>query len=148
PTDEIPATGYTIWRKGPDDKAWGNGVSLPANATSYVDDNVSAGGSYEYQIEKQSALYSAWGYLCVGLNAPLIEYRGKVVLVVDSSIAGSLGSQIDRLEQDLVGDGWGVIRKDVSRDDRPENVRRLIQNEWQADRANVRVVLLLGHVPV
>src|ERR1051325_1223997 len=80
-TDEIPATGYTVWRKGADDKAWGNGVSLPADATSYTDENVAAGGSYEYQIEKQSALYSAWGYLCVGLNAPLLESRGKVVLV-------------------------------------------------------------------
>src|SRR4051812_37551879 len=129
PGDEIPATGYTIWRKGPDDKAWGNGVSLPGDATSYTDESVSAGAAYEYQIEKQSTLYSAWGYLCVGLNAPLIESRGKVVLVVDNSIAGPLAGEINRLQQDLVGDGWGVIRHDIARDDRPENVRRLIQND-------------------
>jgi hypothetical protein len=148
PTDEIPATGYNIRRKDPDELAWGNTVSLPANATSYTDENVSVGRAYEYQIEKQSALYSAWGYLCVGVNAPLIEARGKVILVVDNSVAGAIGGELQRLQQDLVGDGWGVVRKDVARDDRPENVRNLIRDEWQADRANVRAVFLLGHVPV
>ncbi len=148
PTDEIPSTGYNVRRKDPDDIAWGNTVSLPADATSYTDDSVEVGHSYEYQVEKQSMLYSAWGYLCVGVNAPLIESRGKVVLIVDSSIAGAIGGELARLQQDLVGDGWGVIRKDFNRDENPQTIRDAIRAEWQADRANVRAVFLLGHVPV
>ncbi|MEO5959880.1 MAG: fibronectin type III domain-containing protein, partial [Opitutaceae bacterium] len=148
PTDEIPATGYTVRRKLPDERWWGSGVTLSAGATSFVDDNVALGGTYEYQIEKGSALYPAFGYIRVAINAPLVESRGKVVLVVDRSIAGAVSNELKRLERDLVGDGWGVVRKEVARDDRPENVRRLIQQEWEADRANTRSVFLFGRVPV
>lgn len=148
PADEIPATGYTVWRKAPDSPTWGTGTRLPADATSYTDENVAAGNTYEYQIEKESALYSAWGYLAVGINAPLIESRGTVVLVVDRSIAGGISGELQRLQRDLVGDGWGVIRRDVGRDDRPEDVRNAIRATWEADRAAVRAVFLLGHVPV
>jgi hypothetical protein len=148
PTDQIPPTGYNVWRKSPGDAWWGAPVHLPASATSYVDDNVAVGQIYEYQIEKQSALYSAWGYLSVGLNAPLVESRGKVLLVVDRSIADGVATELQRLQRDLVGDGWGVIRVDVARDDRPENVRNAIRAQWQADPDNVQAVLLFGHVPI
>lgn len=148
PTDHEPATGYTVWRKHPADAAWGSGMNLPANATSYQDDNVTVGGVYEYQIEKHSDFVPAWGYVTVGINAPLIESRGKIVLVVDRSIAGGIASELRRLETDLAGDGWGVVRKEVGREDSPAAVRSLIQAEWAADRANVRAVFLLGHVPV
>ena len=43
---------------------------LPANATTYVDQNVAVGGTYEYEIEKESALYPAFGYIRVAINAP------------------------------------------------------------------------------
>ncbi len=148
PTDQIAATRYTVWRKGIDERSWGNPVSLPASATSYVDESVSIGGVYEYQIEKESALYSGWGYVAVGINASLIESRGKILLVVDASIAGAVSAELRRLERDLIGDGWGVIRKDVGRGDTPSNVRDQIRAEWNADRANVRAVLLFGRVPV
>lgn len=148
PTDQVPATGYTVWRKSIDEKSWGAGVSLPGHATWFVDENVTAGAIYEYQIEKESSLYSAWGYITVGVNAPLIEARGKVLLVVDASIAGAVANELRRFERDFVGDGWGVLRRDVGRDDHPANVRAMIRNEWNADRANVRAVILFGHVPV
>lgn len=148
PADQVPATAISVWRKAPEEKFWGNRVSLPAHATSYVDENVSVGGVYEYQIEKETAQFSAWGYISVGVNAPLIESRGKVVLVVDNSISGALGGELRRLERDLVGDGWGVIRKEVGRGDSPESVRNQIRGEWEADRANVRAVFLFGRVPV
>jgi hypothetical protein len=148
PVDQLPALGYTIWRKGLDGDAWGAAVSLPADASSYVDENVSVGGVYEYQIEKVTARFSAWGYIAVGINAPIIEARGKVILVIDREVADTVSSELRRLEQDLVGDGWGVVRKEVGRTDSPQSVRDVIRAEWEADRANVRAVLLFGHVPV
>lgn len=90
----------------------------------------------------------AWGYISVGINAPLIEARGRVILVVERGLAGAVPNELRRLERDLVGDGWGVTRLEVGRDDRPADVRARLQAEWNADRANVRSVLLLGHVPV
>jgi hypothetical protein len=148
PTDQIPPTGYNVWRKSPGDAWWGLPVRLPATATTYVDDNVAVGQIYEYQIEKQTTLYSAWGYVSVGLNAPLVESRGKVLLVVDRSIGGAVDAELQRLQRDLVGDGWGVIRLDVGRNDPPGQVREAIRAQWQADPDNVQAVLLFGHVPI
>src|SRR5262249_17856730 len=51
-------------------------------------------------------------------------------------------------EQDLLGDGWAVARYYVSRNDSPVNIKGLIKAEYVADPAQVRAVILLGHVPV
>src|ERR1043166_1675042 len=56
--DKIPATGYTVWRKAVSEPAFvGDGVSLSGDATSFTDDNVVVGATYEYQIRKSSPLY-------------------------------------------------------------------------------------------
>ena len=52
-----------------------------------------------------------------GINANMIESRGKILLVVDNTYASQLASELTRLQQDLVGDGWTVVRRDVSRSD-------------------------------
>lgn len=148
PADSVPAVGYRIWRREIDEIGWGSPVMLPAGATSYVDEAVSVGGIYEYQIEKEAQPFSAWGYLAVGVNAPLVDSRGTVILVVDREIAGPLEAELRRLEQDLTGDGWGVVRREVGRHDSPGSVREIIRAAWEADRTNVRSVFLLGHVPV
>jgi len=113
-----------------------------------VDNNVVEGQSYEYQIHKIASTYQGYGYICAGINTPLVEDRGKVILVVDSTYAADLSSELTRLQQDLVGDGWQVVRQDVSRYDSVQAVKAFIQSQYYADTANVRCVFLFGHVPV
>jgi hypothetical protein len=67
---------------------------------------------------------------------------------VDSTYAGELATQLARLQQDLIGDGWTVIRLDVNRSDTPVNIKNLIKARYAADPANVNTVFLFGHVPV
>ena len=55
--------------------------------------------------------------------------------------------EIARLEQDLVGDGWNVIRHNVSSEDSPTNIKTLIQTDYNDDPANVKAVFLFGHIP-
>jgi hypothetical protein len=149
PQDQYGANSYTVYRKAKDSGSWGGGTTLPGSATSYVDNNVAAGAAYEYQIVKAASLgYTGYGYIYAGVDAPLIDNRGKVILVVDSSQAGSLVSELTRLEQDLVGDGWTVVRRDVSRTDSPANVKNVIKAAYSADPANVKAVFLFGHVPI
>ena len=160
------ATDYTVNRKLRDDTVWGTGVALPAGATNYVDTNVVVGGAYEYGIFKDMTYspYYGEGEIYAGIQAPLTEYRGKVVLLVDNTYATNLAAELARLQQDLVGDGWTVLRHDVPRmavD--PANTsssvwaarlnelaaaKALIQADYNADPANVRAVFLFGHVPV
>ncbi|MEW6304923.1 MAG: Ig-like domain-containing protein [Verrucomicrobiota bacterium] len=141
---------YTVYRKAPHDTAWGVGTPLPGTATSFTDSNVLPGTPYEYQIFKtNSALaYSGYGYICSGIDVPLVERRGKLLLIVDDTHAASLAAELLRLQQDLTGDGWQVLRRDISRQDSPASIKNLIKADYDADPANVRAVFLFGHVPV
>jgi hypothetical protein len=150
PQDPYGADSYTVYRKGRDDYSWGDPIaSLPGSATAFTDSNVQAGAAYEYQITKAASLgYKGYGYIYAGINAPMIEARGKLILVVASNIAGSLAAELERLQNDLIGDGWQVIRHDVSVSDTPDNVRNFIMADFYADPANVNTVFLFGHVPI
>jgi hypothetical protein len=148
PQDTYGANSYTIYRKSVAQTSWGTGVTLPGSATTYTDNAVSAGAAYEYQVHKSAALgYSGYGYIYAGIQAPPTENRGKVVLVVENSAAAALQPELARLEADLVGDGWGVVRHDVDRAQSPESIRALIVADYQADRS-VSAVFLFGHVPI
>jgi hypothetical protein len=146
---DVNATGYVVSRKMVGDEAWGPGTSLAGSATSFVDANVSSGAAYEYQISKTTSVgYAGYGYVCAGINAPLIEQRGKLILIVDNLYAADLSAELARLQSDLVGDGWVVLRHDVSRNDSPANIKNIIQSDYVGDPVNVQAVFLFGHVPV
>jgi len=147
--DMFGADSYTVYRKAKNDTSWGSGMSLPGWATSFTDFSVSVGSTYEYQIIKDATLgYIGTGYIFTGINAPLTENRGKVILVVASESVVGLASELARLQSDLVGDGWQVVRRDVSSNDSPAYVRSVIQGEYWNDPGNVNTVFLFGHVPV
>lgn len=148
PTDPN-SQGYSISRKTTDAASWTSIASVSGSTGSYVDNNVTVGNSYEYQISSPTPWnYTGYGYITVGIQAPLVETRGKVLLVVDNTYAASLATELTRLQQDLVGDGWTVVRRDVSRHDSPANVKNVIKTEYYADAANLKSVFLFGHVPV
>jgi hypothetical protein len=141
-------TSYTIYRKALTDMGWGSGVQLPGTATTYLDSNVVEGTGYEYQVVKTTSQYSGYGYVYAGINLPLVENRGKLLLVVDTTHAADLANELGRLQQDLIGDGWAVVRLDVNRNDSVTSVKAKIKAQYDADPVNLRCVFLFGHVPV
>lgn len=149
PQDSVsPVSSYTVYRKALDGTSWGTGTMLPGSTTNYVDSNVTVGSAYEYQIVKVTSSYNGYGYVYAGINVPVIEARGKLVLLVDNTYATQLTNELARLQQDLTGDGWTVLRHDVARTDTPPNIKAVIQSEYNADPGNVKAVFLFGHVPV
>jgi len=146
--DPYGARSYTVSRKGRNAMAWGPATVLPGNATGFTDPNVVVGGSYEYQVVKVGKSYTGYGYIYAGINAPLREARGKLTLIVANTYAAQLAPELARLKSDLIGDGWQVIRHDVSPTDTTARVKNLILADYHADPANVRTVFLLGHVPI
>jgi hypothetical protein len=144
------ATGFTVHRKSWKTTTWGASiVSLPGSATGYDDTNVSVGVKYEYRVTATTTVgVTAYGYLASGIEIPLVESRGKVVLVVDNTHASALAAELTRLQEDLVGDGWIVLRHDVSPAASVPSVKALIKADYDADPANVTAVFLFGHVPV
>ncbi|HYF50381.1 MAG TPA: carbohydrate-binding domain-containing protein [Planctomycetota bacterium] len=136
------ASSYKIYRKSFGSTSWGSVIaSLSGSATSWTDTNVSVGGAYEYQVVR-SANVTGYGYIYAGVNANMIDGRGRVALVVDSSMSGPLSSELDRLEMDLIGDGWTVSRINVGRSDSVSSVKNAIKS------VNPRSVFLFGRVPV
>ena len=148
--DPYGANSYTVYRKAKTVTSWGQPLaSLPGYVTGYTDDSVSRGTTYEYQVVKEGALgYTGYGYLYTGIEAPAIEARGTLVLVVATESVVGLDSELTRLKNDLIGDGWQVVRHDVSSNDTPQSVRALIMGDYQAEPTNVSTVFLFGHVPI
>jgi len=146
--DPYGAKSYTVSRKGRNATAWGPATVLPGTAIGFNDPNVAVGGNYEYQVVKAGQGYTGYGYIYAGINAPLRDIKGKVILIVANTYAAALAPELARLKSDLIGDGWQVIRHDVSPTDGPGKVRNLIIADYNADPANVRAVFLFGHVPI
>lgn len=142
------ATNYAVRRKTRDAVVWATTNVLGPGATNYVDTNVVLGGAYEYRITKSATNYSGEGTIYAGLEVPLVEFRGKVILLVDSTQATPLALELARLEQDLVGDGWTVLRHDVARTAAVTNVKALIVGDYNADPTHVKALFLFGHLPV
>jgi len=142
------ATAHTVYRKAWGVASWGTAIAtLAGTATGYADGTVAAGTAYEYEVIRTAAV-TGYGYLATGTDLPLVEDRGKVVLVVDASMSASLAPELARLQRDLVGDGWTVLRHDVARTATVPSVKALIKADYDADPAHVKSVFLLGHVPV
>ena len=178
---ESRATGYQISRKLRTDTTWGGApgigtdwtiplATLPGTATSWTDNTVSIGVKYEYQILRTSTFpaikggtpwprevdgLNSWGYICAGINVAAVDHRGTLILIVDDTMAKPLSMELARLQDDLVGDGWSVIRHDVPRGSTVTydklgvvQVKEIILNDYLASPAEVKSVFLFGHIPV
>jgi hypothetical protein len=142
-------TQYTIFRKLKEETVWGGAVAtLTGTDTVYADDAVETGVSYEYKVLRTGTTFNGYGYINPGIELPATEHRGTLVLVVDSTFTVPLALEIGRLVSDMEGDGWKVVRYDVSRSTPVPDVKALIVNTYTLDPYNTRAVFLFGHVPV
>jgi hypothetical protein len=113
------------------------------------------GGLYEYEVERRP--------IFVALNLAQVTGRGRVVLLVDQTLASLLAPALSRWISDLVGDGWTVLRHDVPRHDDqawlpgPANsryqddcrrIKALVAADYQAQPAATRTVVIVGHVTI
>ena len=123
-------------------------------ATNYIplrftNSAVTVGQRYEYRVGKD--------YLLTGIAATPREDRGKIILVVEDSLAKQIGADLELLKADLVGDGWSVIRTNVPRHDDATwsknieaiaSIKSFITNVYYQDPVRTKAVYLIGHVPI
>ncbi len=139
---------HSIRRKAPGDSSWGPALVLPGDALSYTDTSALPGLAYEYEITKQHATYTGYGYVQAAIALPPVESRGALVLLVDQRHSAALAPELARLQDDLAGDGWRVLRHDVPPELPPPAVRSLIREAARAHPGEVRSVFLLGRIAV
>ncbi|MCX6270673.1 MAG: PKD domain-containing protein [Bacteroidetes bacterium] len=143
------ATQYTIYRKLKTDAGWGTVMAtLPGTSVQFMDLSVNTATSYEYKVVRTASNYTGYGYINSGIEMPAVEQRGTLILLVDNTFTTSCSSEIARLQTDLAGDGWKVIRHDVAPAAAVTAVKSLIVADYNLDPANTRAVFILGHVPV
>jgi len=142
------AQAFQISRKVLGDQSWTGMTTIGGQETSWTDESVTPGVVYEYQIKKTCPGYLGWGYVCAAIRRAVVEDRGGIILVVESDLGASLSAELARLQQDLVGDGWSVTRRDVSKTAPVTEVKNIIRNVYDADRSGTKAVFLFGHVPV
>jgi hypothetical protein len=127
-------------------------VSLPATATGYTDSAAAVGVGYEYKVIGYPAVTgepTAYGSVLAGIELPLVESRGTVLLVTASNLVAPLSAKIARLVDDLNGEGWVVDQLTVSPTDTVAAVKGQIVSRYNAAAAgSLKSVILLGHVPV
>ncbi|MCS1411439.1 MAG: hypothetical protein M2R45_04639 [Verrucomicrobia subdivision 3 bacterium] len=150
-----------IFRRPSGSTDWGQPLVSNYQAPTFTDRDLTPGFAYEYRIWDTSALNFGANpivlqqHLTAAINLPPVHNRGKVIMMIENSIATPLATEIATLKTNFVGDGWKVKSHLVSRqnDDNPELnsssieiIKSLIDREIQPNRTNV--ILILGHVPV
>ncbi|TXH22798.1 MAG: hypothetical protein E6Q99_08740, partial [Elusimicrobia bacterium] len=139
----------TVFRKTVDANAWGNAyATVTASATQFQDNAVQVGTLYEYRVVRVAGGVTGNGYVATGIEVPVVESRGKMVLLVDNTMATPLANELQQLQDDLLADGWTVLRTDVSRTASVQSVRNTIISLYNSDPTNVKALFLFGHVPV
>ncbi len=151
-------TAQQIYRRLKGEANWGSALAtLTVTDTSWADATAVPGVEYEYWMRRTYSSISptnALGYIAAGYHLPMVENRGKLLLVVDDTMSGPLAMELDSLRRDLAADGWTVqtilaARRDTATDvTAAADTRALIKAAYDADPANVKLVYLLGHVPV
>ncbi len=139
-----------IFRRSSNTAPWTELAAQPVTAMIYVDDTVAVGTRYEYFVHRvyDGGPGKASGWLSVGIRSPLVAERGKVILLVDDTMAGPLATELAQFSSDLTGDGWVVVRQDISRSATVPSVRAAVQSIYNADPAKTAALILFGHIPV
>jgi len=142
------ATGITIYRRAQGTSNWGTAVAtLAGTATGYVDNSVSLATGYEYGVVK-TGTPNAYGFATAGIELPATHDRGRIVLLCDNTHTASLATELTRLQADLEGDGWAVIRHDVAPSATVVSNKALVTAAYNAAPATTRAVLIIGHLAV
>ena len=112
--------GQIVRRRVKGDNAFGPNVYV--SGTTYADATAQPGVIYEYELIRTYTYnastwthYGASGFIHAGSKVPIVESRGAISLFCDSTTSPALAAELTQLQQDLVGDGWMVIRHDVPR---------------------------------
>lgn len=100
------------------DRYW-SAHQIIGSATEYEDTLVTEGMIYEYEVSgidlEEPNRIPRYGYTLARVNSPLVESRGRLLLLVEESLSSKIPSALHQLEKNLMADGWSVLTKQVPR---------------------------------
>jgi hypothetical protein len=116
--------------------------------SSYIDQGVALGKTYEYAIRRINNGVTAWGYVSVAVFTPVVDQRGKLLVFIDSATADGLGTDLRLFKDDIRGEGWQVVPFKTGPFTTVQWIKNQVVAAYNTDPANVKAILLIGDVPV
>lgn len=142
------ATNYFVFKKTKSATAWGNVIAtISKDSTRYVDNNVVVGTAYEYRVSKTSPLGNGFGYVYSAMKLAPTEWKGSILLLIDSTINARLKTEISTLKADLANEAWNVITYVPTYKNKVADIRKKISDVKTAN-PDLKTVFILGHVKV
>ena len=142
---------YLIKKKLKGDDTWIFLANVNTGITSYTDNSVSIGVSYEYSVEKVYSITNthvySWGFINAGIDVELDYNKGDLLLLVESNISTSLSNEIAQLKEDLYKDGWMVTTLSLDDNLSAIEVKDQIQSQYNL-LPNLKTIYILGHIAV
>ena len=166
---EANATSLSVARRLPGATSWTVLADLTVTETNYADATALPGTLYEYRVKRVvpqpqpvRADSEQFGTVSSAYNLPLFENRGRVIVVVDGTLATALAAELAQLRTDLAGDGWTVVYRESARQTvgidatgsgaarfaEVNALKQLIRSDYDASPANTRAVFLIGRLPI
>lgn len=144
------STNLLIYRKQPNTSGWGNPIAQVVPSTGVFTDTVTVGKVYEYYFKmvRSSAPNFSHSYLAVGIEGNPVHYKGKALLLVDSTLLSYVPDELLRLKLDLICEGWMVSEIDVNRWGAMEPIRNKVIANYNLDTLSHRALFILGDVTV
>lgn len=139
---------FTIFRKERSSNNWTELTTVPSSTFEWTDNSSQPNVFYEYRIKRNDSGVEVDGYVATGINCNDITYRGRILIVIDSTYKISLSNKIIEFENDLIGDGWSTKKIYVQNNETRNNVRDRIGYWYQQDQENSKGVVLIGHIPI
>ncbi len=153
----------TIKRRPLNAATWATvATNVPAGTTTWVDNSVSLGETWEYQVRRTNTWsyggvdYDAIGYTIGVLGVDNTNYKGRMILLVANTITTNLATKYLKLKKELTADGWYVEEiitpqaAGWNSGDTVVGIRSQIQtiyaNAPTTDKP--KVLFILGHVPM
>jgi hypothetical protein len=147
-TTNVESANYFISKKEEGATSWSILGLFPGTDTSYTDTAIVTGKRYEYRLQRLAGSYSGFGYICSGIEAAPLDEPYRILLVVDTSLWGEIGTRIIRMKDDLRNEGWEPVLVLVHRNDPVPDVKARMVAEWQKEKDRTQAAILIGRVPV
>lgn len=142
---------YTVTRRTPAGSE--STFTLSGVGTGYLDTDVATGMGYEYRIlairTAGNMPAKAYANIFSAIDLPMVEDRGRAILVVDNRVESPLEVELSQWEQDVQATGWRTERISVAPGTSIETLRTNIRTRAAAWPANTEgTVFLVGSLPI
>jgi len=146
------ALDYVIRRKLMIENVWDTLQVLPPYSTSFLLYNFQDSTHYDISIIKNKEKFSSYSYFAFGTNIKLPAFKGTVLLIIDETVIEPLKDELERFRNDIIGDGYAIIIKDVLRTEKFDTnavkyIKQIINHVYISE-TTLTTVILFGRIAV